>query len=125
MKINRMSLMVLALLGWSAPVFAVELPEELRGKYSSDGKMCASLVDEFKNGNGWLGNLEISQGSVTYDNGTNCVPKKVVKSGVNYKIHSQCTGEQDYEEDVSYTVKGKELILTSADYKNRYIFCGK
>lgn len=119
-----MPLIVLAA-GCFSNANAADFPAELHGKYSSDGKLCASLFAELKNGNGWLGNLEISQGGVTYDNGTNCAPKKITKSGENYKISSQCTGEQDYEEEVTYTVKGKELILTSAYYKNRYVFCGE
>lgn len=104
---------------------AIDFPEELRGKYSSDANTCNSLVEEMKKGNGWLGNLEINEKGVTYDNGTNCIPTKVIKLNGSYKIHSQCSGEQDYEEDATYTVGNRMLNLKLSDYENKYALCTK
>lgn len=117
---------LLFLITWfPAHAEAVDFPEELRGKYSSDANICNSLVDEMKKGNGWLGSLEINEKGAIYDNGTNCIPMKVIKLNGSYEIRSQCSGEQDYEENITYTVGRRMIDLKSSDYENKYVLCTK
>lgn len=122
---KSMILAMMLFLSCLAAASAAEFPKELHGKYSTDGNICGSLMNEFKKGQGWLGNLEISENGAQFDNGTNCVPQKIAQSGNSYKIHSQCTGEQDYAEDVTYILNKNKLVVKSTDYENKYVLCSK